>query len=947
MGSASLRPVNAKERKNLLLSPALWLWLTAAVAVLAIFWEPLFSGLFIWGPDSSSFGHIQWRRALPAAYLGWWDSVRGLGSVGPGQPMVPHHLIQFLVPEPIIKAGLCIGTVLGSILAGIYWFRGCGIKGWPACLAALALGLTAHTFSLIAAGHDGKIEAMPFVILLLAAVCRAVTRRSLFHFALAGYAAGVAFSAQADMAMLFSFLASAYGLYLFSRAWPRRHDVISPATVHSPDHSGSTSQGLNRLRAKYVVRNLLGALLAAAILVGVSLAAVMSTLKVSLPAREAMVSASGNTDDARKNKWEFSTNWSLPPEDMLEFFAPCIYGIQTGDDRLPFVTSRKRAPYWGKLGRTLGWEMHHQGLMNLRQHTVYLGVIQLVFAAFAVVWALRRKADGGKSESARKPGPMQSDMSSSQPTVHRPQSSGLRPLTSDLSARRADIFFWAGVFLVSVLLALGRNFPLYRLFYMIPYAGDLRAPVKFLHLAEVSLCILLAFGLDAFLSGIAARQATAAVKPEQGKGKKGRPGSSPAGLPISPDRLWRFFGFACAGIGGVFLLGLVVVNSRETALIETWSSMGMASCSESLMRLMTGALVRAAVLFLVCAGAFLVAAYGSSNSIPRVLPAVLLVVLAIDLASVLKRYITVWDEYDRFSPSELIARLGSDKTNYRVALPGRGGLYEVWKNFSFPKRWITVLDSENFGALSTEDRAFYEALSSNPIRLWQLTSTRDVLGPASSLGPLAKSPEVGMATFFNVLNNGSVQWIAGGQGQHAWLRLKTVLPRAAIYPVEYAEGGSWTNRIADPAWNPARSVIVTGAGASHGRQGLCEPAEIVACKPNRVEVAARSDSGGVLMLNDRFDPQWEVFVDGEAAPLVRCNGIMRGVDVPTGEHRVVFRYRPAWPCFLTNLACALIILVWGGFGLLLRRRARPVAPDGGTSAIRARGAGASPSMGAG
>jgi len=49
----------------------------------------------------------------------------------------------------------------------------------------------------------------------------------------------------------------------------------------------------------------------------------------------------------------------------------------------------------------------------------------------------------------------------------------------------------------------------------------------------------------------------------------------------------------------------------------------------------------------------------------------------------------------------------------------------------------------------------------------------------------------------------------------------------------------------------------------------------------------------VLLLNDRFDPAWRVTVDGKAASLLRCNYIMRGVQLAPGEHTVEFTFEIA------------------------------------------------------
>ena len=41
--------------------------------------------------------------------------------------------------------------------------------------------------------------------------------------------------------------------------------------------------------------------------------------------------------------------------------------------------------------------------------------------------------------------------------------------------------------------------------------------------------------------------------------------------------------------------------------------------------------------------------------------------------------------------------------------------------------------------------------------------------------------------------------------------------------------------------------------------------------------AANATAPSVLLLNDKYDPNWHVTVDGKPAELLRCNFIMRGV----------------------------------------------------------------------
>jgi len=62
---------------------------------------------------------------------------------------------------------------------------------------------------------------------------------------------------------------------------------------------------------------------------------------------------------------------------------------------------------------------------------------------------------------------------------------------------------------------------------------------------------------------------------------------------------------------------------------------------------------------------------------------------------------------------------------------------------------------------------------------------------------------------------------------------------------------------------------------------------------NRVVVRAGSPRDGYLALLDTYNTDWHVEVDGQPAPMMRVNGLFRGVHLTTGEHTVTFTYRPS------------------------------------------------------
>jgi hypothetical protein len=80
--------------------------------------------------------------------------------------------------------------------------------------------------------------------------------------------------------------------------------------------------------------------------------------------------------------------------------------------------------------------------------------------------------------------------------------------------------------------------------------------------------------------------------------------------------------------------------------------------------------------------------------------------------------------------------------------------------------------------------------------------------------------------------------------------------------------------------------------------------------PNRLVFKVKSESPGWLLLSDTWYPGWRAQVNGEGAPLYRADYLFRAVPLPAGDHEVVFVYRPLplWIGSWISLACWLGML---------------------------------------
>ncbi|MBE9529060.1 MAG: YfhO family protein, partial [Proteobacteria bacterium] len=61
---------------------------------------------------------------------------------------------------------------------------------------------------------------------------------------------------------------------------------------------------------------------------------------------------------------------------------------------------------------------------------------------------------------------------------------------------------------------------------------------------------------------------------------------------------------------------------------------------------------------------------------------------------------------------------------------------------------------------------------------------------------------------------------------------------------------------------------------------------------NFVRIEAESEEPGLLVLTDTYYPGWRVSVNGTDAKVKRVNGLVRGVEIGTGNSTVIFRYCP-------------------------------------------------------
>ncbi|MDA0577713.1 MAG: hypothetical protein O3B24_06395, partial [Verrucomicrobia bacterium] len=767
------------------------------VLALIVFLSWITSGESLWGPDNFPHAIIERSAELPGSLTGSWSSMM-LGGGYPASPLTPVILLQTFLPPLFFHTFSYLFSVFLLVAATYYFVRGRGMRDFPAACAALALGFTPHTFSLIAAGHLGKFNMMPMAVFMLACLDRGIERKSLLHFAWAGLAAAWALGAQADIMLIFAGLGASYGLYRLVMCWPRT--------------------GV----ARYLGINAAGVAVAGACAFGMGWAALSGTLNETIKARADVM---GKTAE---EKWIFATNWSLPPEEMLEFVAPCFFGVGSGDPA---------GPYWGRVGRTVGWREHRQGLMSLRQNTEYLGALPLSLSVFALVWAIagtlerRRRNRRGMSAGDEDGGTASLERDEvSDGAEHRTSNIENRTTCppkqaqreggqvvrfssgsdAHLRALRLDTYFWWGVLIVSFVLALGRYTPFYRLFYMLPYASSMRAPVKFLHVAEIALGILTAIGLTAALDYAWRKPAPAKKRVKQ------------------TFPLYHGMALSSGIMAGLMILGMLLAGAARARLAVYWTELGLESQAALLQRNMLLALLQGAVWFGVAGFAYwIIPRSPQSGFVTRWLPIILLISLAVDRGLVDRRYVRTVDLSAFLDSNPMIERLKQESTPYRVSCPFSQSPFSQWREFMFRAHLIDALEPPQARVMPDDYTAYFGALQPVMPRLWQLANVRFIIGPLAPFEQLLKNGMVTLDTTYDMDRKGRILAVApGAQGQIGLFRFPAEMPRAVVVHdwVSMPDETEILKRLTSSGWNPAQRLILTGEGDHH--QSLTPPTAV-------------------------------------------------------------------------------------------------------------------------
>jgi hypothetical protein len=537
-------------------------------------------------------------------------------------------------------------------------------------------------------------------------------------------------------------------------------------------------------------------------------------------------------------------------------------------------------------------------------------------------------------------------------------------LRGDASAftayERRIVGFWVIVAVVSLLLSYGRFAPFYQLFYALPYASTMRIPGKFGHIFAWATLMLFAFGAQALWKQyVSGATATTRGLLDQWSAWWGKAGGG--------ERRWIFgslgaFALLLAAAGwyytsrGSFENYIARVNFFEMATqgrqpdAETAAALAKAQFRFSL-----GQVTKAVGFF---AGSFALVGIALSGYFAgaraKVATGLFAALLLAELGPASAPWVVTYNWKDKYlaaADNPVIEYLRQRPHEGRVAISSgtlRGlplgildGVYGGdWKQHLFQYYNIQTIDIVQMPRVPVEVQQwegalFFDGSEQNlhlPWRRWQLMNVRHILSRAGvaealnlELKPNAPFREVMRFDFYQAREGGPILTRTNAQAQYALLEYTGALPRAQLY-------GRWQVSTNDEAtlqtlrardFDPATTVLVAESiVAPAGTNATGGTVEFASYAPRRISLKARAAAPAVLLLNDKHHPAWQVTVNGQPAPLLRCNYTMRGVQVPAGESVIEFRYAPPLRTLYITLAATALLILLAGYVVWAQRSPR-------------------------
>lgn len=800
-------------------SPWIFLGLMTLLSLL-VYRSALLPSQILFTSDDN-IGAMAMRKALlPGGFLRAWED-----SVLAGQPGLLNvswtNLLLWVLPLRLFQNLIhALDLVVASFCLGLF-LRERGVRWAAAAVGAMTAFWFGSTFFLTYAGHIGKFGVVMFAALSVWCIECAARRKSAAWAVLGGGAMGAMFIEQADVALFFALILGPYAIFATWR-----------------------ESGFN-------VREHLRIVLPVAV---IALILAFRAIWIAKSFFSLDASADGKQED-RQQVWSYCTQWSWPPEETLEWIAPGYYGWRSGEPE---------GPYWGRLGRSDGWEQTRQGYPNFKLETLYLGAFPVVLAALALYLAFV-----------------------------------LRGIT------RPDTVFWSVAALLTFVLGLGKFTPIYQLFFALPGMSSIRGPVKFMQATQLALGVLAAFGAEGLF-----RLASEAVKPN---------------LSAFTRIVWALGGLMLLSASG---LGAASSEAAQKVASEGWGAAAQVIVDNRVSALLHGgllmilagvwiaALLRVRSVPLLARLAWVASAIMAMDQL--VVSGHYVQTVGAE-GYIADTAVTDYLKQDKGHQRVFLASQGSFYNQWlSVLFPYHGiSTYNV-AQIRMPDDYQQFLQAIGQD-LPRLWQYFAVGYVIGPAGIWSDLQNNPAFRGRFDLAYAFNVAQQGAGVMV-------IPASTGRPGQHVIAKHKATADRFALLgDWQGLEPQEIISKLKEPSTQPLSRALVSSDTAAKlpapGAAGLAGTVAVERYQSGFARMKVSADRPAVLRASDYFSRYWRATVDGLPAEVFRCDHIFTGVFVPAGIHMVELEHLPPLQSLWLQAGGMLMCLAAVAFVLIRKPQA--------------------------
>jgi len=592
--------------------------------------------------------------------------------------------------------------------------------------------------------------------------------------------------------------------------------------------------------------------------------------------------------------YKFVTQFSLSPEETLTYLVPGFFG---------WHNSHASAPYWGRIGQWPDWPQNHQGTRNLNLAISTTGTVATVLALMGVLLLM--------------PG---------------------RWLGSSLFTERQ--FFYGRLLLalgfIALILSWGWHTPFYRPLFALPLMDKWRNPLKWLEMTNFALVTLSAFGLQHLLISL---------------------DSGAAEIKAVRSRLFWFVN----GMLGLLGIGLLAsypfaIKLARTLQTASYDATSVANIMAELHWSLLVALILMVLFSLLLFNLWhperlrgwtldnpllhrIWQAMLQPNHLALTLALGLALLSVVQLGWVAGQFVQQVDASLLTATNPLLDELQSEGDAVRVSVIVQDEILNVLLQNQFVADHISCLEISAASRVPDDFGAFLHNFDEDQARLWFLAGVKNVVVPQQYVSQMQRNPlivpNIDHADGYMLEPTSSPNLPSHALvAMRDYLAKATVVPGAEVLPSD----GLVLKRLKDPKWNPRETILVnssapTAQPSAQANPSISDKANLKTYTPQKIEVEAQSARGGYLLINDQYDPDWQVRVNGQIAPLLRADYILRAIPIPPGSSTISLRYVAHYrlgglnlPVVAMNAFCDIAMLIaWIVAGLALWRKKGPAA----------------------